>query len=254
MPKHLPSSLAEVPPEEPHQPQEVGAEIVEVPTAAPDDVLRVLGGIGLPGDAEVARIDEVVEIEEPIVPPVGPEPRPVTNVIYSEKDGLNTARQKHRSFGSDAALDILVQTERTGATDTLHDDIVLGGAHSKLRSYGSEAAIDYLDANGLRTDIGRQKANELYDQTILAGANAKKRGFGSESALDFVAAHNPRTSGGKTTLDSLYDDTIIAGAQGKRRSFGKDAALDFLTKYIPRTQEGAQRIETLRQQIMDSRR
>ena len=254
MPKRLPPSLAEVPPEEPHQPQETSAETQELPTAAPDDVLRVLGGIGLPGDIEVARFDqEAPPEEEPVDPVVFVEPAPVVDIKYGVREGLDTAKKQKRIYGNERALDVLSKTERTPETDALHDQILLEEAEKQKRVYGSDAGLGYLDQRGFRTNAAQAKANGLYDKIIIEEAKKQKRVYGSGAGLDFIDSHLPRTSATKPTLDKLYDDTILEEAQKQRRVYGKDAALDYLDRHTPRTTVGVQGIEKLRQQIRDSR-
>lgn len=248
MPRPLPPSLGESFPD----PSE-GSGNPTPPSGRPEEILRVLGGTGLPGDTVIGRIAE--DEPEPLVVPFGDEEE-VVPIIYDASEGLNIAEVRRTwSDGAAKALDILKQTERSPETDTLYDDVILTQAQTRVGwSDGAAKALDYLDRHRPRTLEAQAAANAFYDEVILNHARTRRSwSDGSNKALDYLDTHTTRTESAKTECDVLYDEIIISEATVRRGwSSGKSKALAYINGHTPKTAQGAQAIQDLRQEIEDS--
>lgn len=256
MPRPLPPALGESIPD----PSE-GSGNLAPPQAIPEEILRVLGGTGLPGDIDIARIDtESMQPESPEIPVFFGKEEETVPIVYAEDEGIEKALKTLSdlpSTGYPKARNILTQTARGETSDSLYDQIIVNEASKILHdlpSTGFPKARNILDSYRPRTAVAQATINELYDDTILT--EAKKiltdlPSTGFPKARDFVNKHRPRLDATQAQLDILHDKTIIDEARkilSDLPSTGKPKFHTFLNRQTPRTAQGAADIQNLLQQ------
>lgn len=255
MPRPLPPSLGESVPD----PGEGSDNLA--PQAIPEEILRVLGGTGLPDDIDIARIDTVpVQPEFPEAPVVFGKEEETVPIIYAEDEGTEKALKILNDLpatGFPRARNILTQTARGETSDSLYDQIIVNEASkilNDLPATGFLRARNILDSYRPRTTDAQARINELYDGTILSEVNKILNDLpatGFPKVRDFIDKHQPRLDTTQAELDSLHDRTIIDEAEKILIDLpitGLPAFQSFLAKQSPRTVQGAADIQNLLQQ------